>query len=45
MIDESEERWWNLRRNVEKLQSEAEEGVQYKVLFLGMFASTMCPQK
>ncbi|WWD16468.1 hypothetical protein CI109_100894 [Kwoniella shandongensis] len=35
LIDESPERWQNLKASVKKLQSEAEEGVIYKVLFLG----------
>jgi len=35
MVDTSEERWKNLKRSIAKLQSEAPQGVQYKVFFLG----------
>jgi hypothetical protein len=35
LLDQSPERWYNLRREVKRLQDEAEDGVQYKVLFLG----------
>ncbi|KAK8861615.1 hypothetical protein IAR55_002438 [Kwoniella newhampshirensis] len=35
LLDESPERWHNLKASVKKMQSEAEEGVIYKVLFLG----------
>lgn len=36
MVDTSPERWSNLKRDVKKLQEDAEPGVQYKVFFLGM---------
>ncbi|OCF75050.1 phosphoglycerate mutase [Kwoniella mangroviensis CBS 8886] len=35
LIDESPERWDNLRKDVKKLQDDAPEGVLYKVMFLG----------
>jgi len=35
MVDQSPERWANLKRDVAKLQDEATAGVQYKVFFLG----------
>ncbi|WVQ78784.1 hypothetical protein IAT38_000875 [Cryptococcus sp. DSM 104549] len=35
LIDQSEDRWHNLKKSIAKLQEEAPEGVQYKVMFLG----------
>ncbi|ODO04556.1 hypothetical protein I350_05160 [Cryptococcus amylolentus CBS 6273] len=35
LVDQSPERWTNLKASLKKLQDEAPEGVQYKVLFLG----------
>ena len=37
MIDESPERWSNLKRDIRDIQDRAEPGVQYKVLFLGEY--------
>ncbi|WRT65747.1 uncharacterized protein IL334_002695 [Kwoniella shivajii] len=35
LVDSSAERWNNLRRDVKKLQDEADAGTLYKVMFLG----------
>ena len=42
MVDQSSDRWANLKRDVAKLQDEATAGVQYKVFFLG--ESIACPR-
>ena len=41
LIDETPERWENLKRDVAKLQAEAPADVQYKVFFLGEWGARM----